>query len=85
MTSDADLEWEEEAQKQFLTTPIGLPGSGATRYAAAMYFYEINRISVEMLEIYRTCSKFDAEDPLELAKYEGVTLPPFLCSPDLAC
>ena len=66
---------EAELQKQLLVTEVGIQGSGATRYAAAMYFYQNGRISAEMLEIYRSCSKFDAEDPLDLARYEGVSVP----------
>ncbi len=71
---------EAEAQTQFLVTAIGKPGSGATRYAAAMYFFKSGELSAEMLEIYRQCSKFDMENPLDLAKYEGVPIPEFVCN-----
>ncbi|WP_233493307.1 hypothetical protein [Ruegeria atlantica] len=71
---------EAETQRQFLTTTIGTPGSGAIRYAAAMYFFKIGKLSAEMLEVYRTCSKFDAEDPLDLAGYEGISFPEFVCN-----
>lgn len=71
---------EAEAQTQFLVTAIGKPGSGATRYAAAMYFFKNGELSAEMLEIYRRCSKFDTEDPLDLARYEGVSVPEFVCN-----
>ena len=70
---------EAETQRQFLTTAIGTPGSGATRYAAAMYFFKNGKLSAEMLEIYRRCSKFDTDDPLDLARYEGVSIPEFVC------
>ncbi|WP_170329869.1 hypothetical protein [Ruegeria arenilitoris] len=70
---------EAETQRQFLTTTIGTPDSGATRYAAAMYFFKNGKLSAEMLEIYRRCSKFDTEDPLDLARYEGVSIPKFVC------
>jgi hypothetical protein len=33
-------------------------------------------MSQEMLEIYRRCCKFDLEDPIDLAKFEGVAVPP---------
>ncbi|CAD0185125.1 hypothetical protein RUESEDTHA_02011 [Ruegeria sp. THAF57] len=70
---------EVEVQRRFLTTTVGTPDSGATRYAAAMYFYKSGKLSAEMLEIYRRCSKFDTEDPLDLARYEGVSIPEFVC------
>ncbi len=72
---------EAEVQWQFLTTTVGTPGSGATRYAAAMYFFKSGKLSAEMLEMYRRCSKFDAEDPLDLARYEGVSIPGIVCDP----
>ena len=64
----------EEYQEQFelLHTGIGLKGSGACRYAAAMYFYNLGLMSAGYLEMYRRCAKFDSEDPTELARYEGV-------------
>ncbi len=71
---------EAEAQRQFLATTVGTPSSGATRYAAAMYFFKNGKLSAEMLEIYRRCSKFDTEDPLDLARYEGVSIPEFVCN-----
>ncbi|MGB5556807.1 MAG: hypothetical protein WBN04_02230 [Paracoccaceae bacterium] len=61
---------EDEAQMKMLTTPLGLPRSGYERYAAAMYFYKRGEISADLLEVYRKCCKSDAEDPLELARYE---------------
>ncbi len=70
---------EAEVQRQLLTTTVGTLGSGATRYAAAMYFFKNGKLSTEMLEIYRRCSKLDAEDPLDLARYEGVSIPEFVC------
>ena len=70
---------ETTVQRQLLVTAVGTPGSGVTRYAAAMYFFQIGRISAEMLEIYRRCSKLDAEDPLDLARYEGVSIAELTC------
>jgi hypothetical protein len=63
---------ELDRQKALLQARVGPPGSGAVRYAAAMYFYSLQLIPVEMLEIYRRCSKFDDENPIDLANYEGV-------------
>ena len=54
------------------------PGSGAGRYAAAMHFYARKMITLEMLEIYRMCSKFDKDDPIAVAIYENVALPPLV-------
>mgnify|MGYP006000012131 CR=1 FL=1 len=59
-------------QKSLLSMDIGLPGSGAVRYGAAMYFYQRGDITAELLEIYRCCCKLDNEDPLDLARFEGV-------------
>jgi hypothetical protein len=69
-----ELEADEFAlQKTLLFAQVGVPGSGAVRYAAAMYFYNQNKLSVEMLEIYRRCCKFDLEDPIDLAKFEEIS------------
>lgn len=62
-------------QKALLFSNLGEPGSGAGRYSAAMYFYNQGCISVELLEIYRRCSKFDFEDPVKLARHEGLEAP----------
>lgn len=58
---------EDRRQQGFLTTPYGAPGSGRTRYAAAMYFYGRDMIDAGTLEAYRICSPFDGEDPTPLA------------------
>ena len=63
---------EDAWQKRQLATPVGLPGSGARRYAAAMYFCMQGQLSPEVLEIYRRCCKDDAEDPRDLARFEGL-------------
>ena len=52
-----------------------MPGSGAVRYAAAMYFYQHGAFSAELLELYRRCLNLDAEDVVELAASEGVEFP----------
>jgi len=63
---------ERTRQQALLFTAVGLPGSGAARYGAAMYFYQQGEISAQLLEIYRCCCKLDNEDPLDLARFEGV-------------
>jgi len=63
---------------QRLTTPVGPPGSGAVRYAAAMHFYALGRMTPELLEIYRRCFRLDDEDPVDLARFEGLFIPPDL-------
>ncbi|MEM7216644.1 MAG: hypothetical protein AAF423_13980 [Pseudomonadota bacterium] len=59
-------------QRKVIFTDIGLPGSGYARYSAAMYFHKLGRLSLDLLEIYRRCSKWDHEDPVILASLEGV-------------
>lgn len=61
-----------DEQKALLLSNIGEIGSGAARYSAAMYFYNQGSISPALLEIYRRCCKFDFEDPIKLAKHEGI-------------
>jgi hypothetical protein len=68
---------ELDRQSGFLLANVGAAGSGSVRYAAAMYFYNLDMMPAPMLEIYRMCSKFDREDPIDLAKFEGVELPQF--------
>ena len=45
-------------QHELLCATVGPKGSGAKRYAAAMFFYNMGLIGDDMLEIYRRCSKF---------------------------
>ena len=75
---------EFELQMAFLRTDVGVPGSGAVRYAAAMYFHKEKSMPHHMLEIYRVCSKFDQEDPLVVAKFEGVEIPSLAARSDLS-
>ncbi len=63
---------EMSHQNKLLSLPVGQPGSGAARYGAAMYFYQNHMMTLELLEIYRRCCKFDHEDPEDLAAFEGV-------------
>ena len=69
-------------QHRLLCAGIGAQGSGAARYGAAMFFYNLGLIDGEMLEIYRRCCKFDHEDPIDLARFERVEPPSFdtLCT-----
>ena len=48
---------EDEVQLRFLNTPQGEAGSGAMRYAAAMYFFQHGMIGERELEEYRAQSK----------------------------
>ena len=62
---------EEAQQLELLNSPVGPVGSGYVRYGAAMYFYRQNRMSAQLLEIYRICCKLDAEDPVVVAGQFG--------------
>jgi hypothetical protein len=55
-SADAE-EWEN------LRRPLGEPGSGLVRYAAAMHLRQRGLIDDAALERYRVCSRLDAEDP----------------------
>jgi len=73
MTIHPDMSSQEFSQQHaLLYCEIGKPGSGYTRYSAAMYFYMKGLVSAELLEIYRRCCKFDHENPLELARHEDI-------------
>ena len=63
-------------QRALLAAPPGARGSGKVRYAAAMYFYAEGLLPAETLEIYRRCCNIDDEDPVDLARFEGVAPPP---------
>ncbi|WP_425045801.1 hypothetical protein [Primorskyibacter sp. S87] len=63
---------ELERQQRILMSETGVAGSGAARYAAAMHLYNEGLMSAQVLEIYRRCSKFDNEDPVDLARFEGL-------------
>lgn len=77
MTTPSPSPAELTHQHRLLCTAAGPKGSGAKRYGAAMFFYNMGQIGDDMLEIYRRCSKFDREDPIDLARFEGVELPAF--------
>ena len=73
---------EIDQQKKLLVWPVGIAGSGAIRYAAAMALYQAGMMSLELLEIYRRCCKFDHEDPIDLAQHEQVRITPGLLDQD---
>lgn len=64
---------EYESRLADLTCEIGGPGSGKIRYAAAMYFYALQDMPADVLEIYRRCCNDDQEDPVDLLKFEGLS------------
>ena len=61
--------------------PVGAEGSGLARYAGAMSLYRDGRMSAELLEIFRRCVMQDDEDPLALARFEGIAVPDELQAP----
>ncbi|WP_379065843.1 hypothetical protein ACHMW4_13100 [Mesorhizobium sp. UC22_110] len=65
-------ETEVAEQWALVNTPLGQPWSGRARYAAAMYFYKQGEMDAETLEVYRICSRLDAEDPLSIIRDRGV-------------
>ena len=62
-------------QRRLLETPVGDPGSGLVRYAAAMHFFRRGVLGSELLEIYRICARQDGADPRRVAEIEGVPFP----------
>ena len=56
---------EKLKQKQLalLQTPLGISGSGYTRYGAAMWLFQNGFLASDVLEAYRICSKLDNENP----------------------
>jgi|GEM_PF-724257 len=68
-TGEDDAPGKEEAlNRRLIQTPPGEDWSGRTRYAAAMYFYQSGRMSAEVLETYRICSRQDEVDPVDVLK-----------------
>jgi hypothetical protein len=61
---------DDEAKKNWdiINTPPGAEWSGRARYAAAMFFCQRGEMSPEVLEIYRICSRLDAEDPVSVLR-----------------
>ncbi len=64
--ADDRRERERAEQWALVNTPLGEPWSGRTRYAAAMYFHKRGELAPDALEVYRICSRLDAEDPLPI-------------------
>jgi hypothetical protein len=58
-----------------LYTPLGVPGSGRQRYAAAMTLHRAGQMSDAALEAYRIASPLDAQDPEELLRVVGAKRP----------
>jgi hypothetical protein len=57
-------------------TPLGLPGSGRIRYAAAMRLWSQGALSPDALEVYRILSPHDATDPAALLAERRAKGPP---------
>jgi len=70
MQDDRDEEYARHWQ--LIRTPLKVEWSGRTRYAAAMYFYNLNELTADELEIYRICSQLDHEDPLKIMADRGI-------------
>ena len=58
-----------------INTPLGIPGSGRQRYAAAMALHFANQLSDAALEVYRICSPLDAQDPRPLLQAIRAPIP----------
>ncbi len=61
---------DEETRRnwEIISLPPGSEWSGRARYAAAMYFCQCGEMTPEVLEVYRICSRLDAEDPVSVLK-----------------
>ncbi|MFC3076401.1 hypothetical protein [Shinella pollutisoli] len=61
---------DEETRRnwQIVAMPPGAEWSGRARYAAAMYFYQRGEMAADVLEVYRICSRLDAEDPVSVLR-----------------
>lgn len=66
---------DEQRALADLSAPVGAKGSAKLRYAAAMYFNRVGKLSDEVLEVYRICSPFDAENPQALLHSRGLAVP----------
>ncbi|NDV00216.1 hypothetical protein GZA08_04440 [Pseudoroseicyclus sp. CLL3-39] len=55
---------------RLLHLPLGRPGSGRERYAAAMWFHARGELSHRALEVYRVLSPRDGDDPAQLLDAE---------------
>ncbi|MEI2301796.1 hypothetical protein [Ensifer sp. MJa1] len=59
---------ETKRHWEMIRLPAGAEWSGRARYAAAMFFYQRGLMDAETLEVYRICSRLDAEDPAEVLR-----------------
>lgn len=61
---------DEETRRnwQIVAMPPGAEWSGRARYAAAMYLYQRGEMAADVLEVYRICSRLDAEDPISVLR-----------------
>lgn len=57
---------------RLIRTPLGLPGSGRTRYGAAMALFARGLLGEAALEVYRICSPLDGQDPAPLLVERGL-------------
>jgi hypothetical protein len=71
VSDDAD-EREIAENWALVNTPLGESWSGRARYAAAMFFYKRGDMNAETLEVYRICSRLDAENPLAIVRDRGI-------------
>lgn len=55
-----------------IRSPLGEEWSGRARFAAAMFFYQRGELNADALEVYRLCSRLDAQDPLSIIRERGV-------------
>ena len=46
--------------------------AGRARYGAAMALYQQGEMTAEVLEVYRICSRLDAEDALSVLALRGI-------------
>ena len=65
---------DEETRRnwEIIAAPPGPGWSGRARYAAAMFFCQRGEMAPEVLEVYRICSRLDAEDPLSIIRQRGI-------------
>ena len=57
-----------------LNAPLGEPGSGRRRYAAAMALYQAGALPEGALEVYRICAARDAQNPEDVLREWGYVM-----------
>lgn len=72
MAAKPGIDTEAAENWALVNTPLGEPWSGRARYAAAMFFYQRGEMDAATLEVYRICSRLDAEDPLPIIRDRGI-------------